>query len=62
MVWVIGTSRPCGVHEGVMEVLLDIAHDPLLEISRIVDEQANARRGLLHDPFVAGPDSACNVL
>lgn len=58
----IRASRPRGVHEAVMEVLLNVVHDLLLEIGRAVAEQTNTRRGLFHDRFVARSDSVRNVL
>jgi hypothetical protein len=58
MIRVLGTRWPARVDKRVVETLLDIVHNPLLEIRWIVAEQSEAGSGLRHDHLVTG----CNGL
>jgi hypothetical protein len=61
MVRVIWASWPGRVNECIVQRLLNILDNPTFEIVRAFAEEENARRGLLGDPEVTGPDCAFKI-
>ena len=58
----VGASGPRRVHEHVVEGLLNIVHDSLLEIDRVIAEQTKAGRRFFHNHFVARSNGVGDVL
>jgi hypothetical protein len=56
MIRVLGTRRPARIDKGVMKTLLNIVHNPLLEISWVFAEHSEAGSGLRHDRLGTGSD------
>jgi hypothetical protein len=59
MIW---TSRPRGVNERVVEILLNLVYDPLFKLGSAAREQANPRRRLFDRRMVAGSHGVRDVV
>jgi hypothetical protein len=62
MIRVLGTRRPARIDKGVMKTLLNIVHNPLLEIRWVFAEHSEAGSGLRHDRLVTGSDGLDEII
>ena len=58
----LGTCRPGRVDEGIVQVLLNVVHNPPLEFRRIIGEHSNAVDRFFHRRFVARADRVLKIL
>jgi len=62
MIRVVGTRRPARIDKRVMKTLLNIVHNPLLEIRCVFTEHPEAGSGLRHDRLVTESDGLDEIM